>query len=117
MVVLASVSPGAWAAWANVVAVGLVGAVVTLVSLLPLAMANDDPGCGPLVRHGVGQVITLAGLVASVVVGVLVAHEATATSGWAAMAWSLAGWVTWVGGYVASVGLLFAMARIGARRA
>jgi hypothetical protein len=117
MVVLAaSSSLGSWAAVANVVVLGLVGAAVTVVSLLPLAMANDDPGCGPLVRSGIGQVITLVGLIASVVGGVWVAEVATTSTGWAAIGWALGGWVTWAGGYVVSVGLLLAMARLGGRR-
>lgn len=117
MVVLAaSTSVAGWAAWGNVVVLGLVGAGVTLVSLLPLAMANDDPGCGPLVRSGIGQLITLAGLIGSVVGGVRVAEAATTSASWAAVGWGLGGWVTWAGGYVVSVGLLLAMARLGGRR-
>jgi hypothetical protein len=117
MVVLAaSTSVAGWAAWGNVVVLGLVGAVVTLVSLLPLAMANDDPGCGPLLRSGIGQLITLAGLVVSVVGGVWVAEAASTRTGWAALEWGLSGWVMWAGGYVVSVGLLLAMARLGRRR-
>jgi hypothetical protein len=37
--------------WVNVVALLGVGGLFTLFSLIPFAMANDDPRCGPLVRH------------------------------------------------------------------
>lgn len=100
-------------AWINVALLAGTAGIVTLVSLLPLAMANDDPNVGPLVATGVGQLITLCGLVLAAGGGIAVAvRAASAPGGWAA-AWGVGGWLVWAGGYAASVAALFAMARLG----
>jgi hypothetical protein len=100
-------------AWINVAVLAAAAGIVTLVSLIPLAMANDDPGVGPLVASGAGQLITLCGLVAAAGGGVAVAVRAAFVPGGWAAAWGLGGWLVWAGGYAASVAALFAMARLG----
>jgi hypothetical protein len=99
-------------AWINVVALLGVGGLFTLYSLIPFAMANDSPRCGPLLRHGVLQLAGLAGLAASVLLGAFVAHRATTRDGWAAVGFGAAGWGAWIGGVVLTMGLFFAVSAL-----
>jgi hypothetical protein len=83
--------------WANVVVLLGVGGLFTLYSLIPFAMANDDPRCGPLVTYGFLQLAAVAGIGASVVVGASVAGRAVDHDGWTAAAVGAAGWGSWIG--------------------
>lgn len=93
--------------WINVVALLGVGALFTLVSLVPFAMANDSPECGPLLRHGVLQLAALGGLAASALLGAWIAHRAGDHDGWAALGVGAAGWGAWIGGVVLTMSLFF----------
>ncbi|MHC1560071.1 hypothetical protein ACR9E3_14035 [Actinomycetospora sp. C-140] len=96
----------------NAVVLAVVAALFTLYALLPFAMANDDPASGPLVRHGVLQLLAYGGLIAWAVVGVVVAWSAGDHAGWAAVGVGAAGWGVWIGGVVATMAVFFLLARL-----
>ncbi|NMO89366.1 hypothetical protein [Actinomycetospora sp. TBRC 11914] len=98
--------------WINVVALLGVGGLFTLYALIPFAMANDDPRCGPLLRHGVLQLAGLGGLAASVLLGAWVAHHAVDHAGWTAIGVGAAGWGAWVGGVVLTMTLFFTVSAL-----
>lgn len=93
--------------WLDVAALLVVGGTFTLYALIPFAMANDDPRCGPLLRHGVLQLAGLAGLATSVLLGAWVAHHAVDHRGWIAVGIAAAGWGAWIGGVVLTMALFF----------
>ncbi len=98
--------------WIHVVALLGVGGLFTLYSLLPFAMANDSPLCGPLVRHGFLQLAALGGLAASALLGVGVAEQAGEHEGWSAVGTGALGWGVWIGGVVVTMGLFFGIAAL-----
>jgi hypothetical protein len=91
----------------NVLALLGVGGLFTFFSLLPFAMANDSPLCGPLVRYGFLQLTAFGGLIASVIAGMAVAGRASEDTGWTAVGTGALGWGVWVGGVVVSMSLFF----------
>lgn len=91
----------------NVLALLGVGGLFTFFSLLPFAMANDSPLCGPLVKYGFLQLAAFGGLIASVVAGMAVAGRAGNAVGWSAVGTGALGWGVWVGGVVVTMTLFF----------
>ncbi len=96
----------------NVVAIFGVGGLFTFFSLIPFAMANDDPACGPLVKNGFLQLSALGGLAASVVLGAWVAGWADGAVGWTAVGLGAAGWGAWIGGVVLTMTTFFGVAAL-----
>lgn len=98
--------------WVNLVGLTLVGGLVCVYALLPFAMANDDPACGPLVRHGFLQLPAYLGWWVWLVLGVRVAYGAFATTGWAAVGAGALGWVVWLGGVAVTMAVFFGVAAL-----
>ena len=96
----------------NVVALLGVGGLFALFSLIPFAMANDDPACGPLVKNGFLQLGALIGIGASVLLGAWVASRAGEADAWASVGLGAAGWGTWIGGVVLTMSLFFGIAAL-----
>jgi hypothetical protein len=96
----------------NVVAIFGVGGLFTVISLIPFAMANDDPACGPLVKNGFLQLSALGGLAASVLLGARVASWADEADGWTAVGLGAAGWGAWIGGVVLTMTTFFGVAAL-----
>lgn len=101
------------ALWVLVV-LAVVGGFVSVVAVIPFAMANDDPACGPLVRHGFLQLVAYAGWWVWLVLGVRHAGLGFTTTGWAAAGTGLLGWVVWLGGVAATTAVYFGVARLDA---
>ncbi|MCD2194818.1 hypothetical protein LQ327_15710 [Actinomycetospora endophytica] len=99
-------------AWTNVVALLGVGGLFLLFALIPFAMANDDPRCGPLVRYGFLQLTALGGIGASLLVGAWVASGAADHDGWTAVGVGAAGWGVWIGGLVLTMAGFFGVAAL-----
>ena len=98
--------------WVNLLALAAVGGVVCVYALIPFAMANDDPACGPLVRHGFLQLPTYLGWWVWLALGVWQAYGAFSTTGWDAVGAGALGWVVWLGGVTATMAVFFAVARM-----
>jgi hypothetical protein len=94
----------------NVVA--LLGTGGLFFSVLPFAMANDSPLCGPLLRYGFPQIAAFGGLIASVLLGAAVAVRAGDHAGWPAVGTGALGWAVWVGGVVVTMTLFFGVGRL-----
>jgi hypothetical protein len=98
--------------WVDVAALLGVGGLFTLFALIPFAMANDDPKCGPLVRYGFLQLSALGGIAASVLLGARVASWAGDLDGWTAVGVGAAGWGVWVGCVVLTMASFFGVAAL-----
>ncbi|MDL5158291.1 hypothetical protein [Actinomycetospora termitidis] len=99
-------------AWVNVVVLAGVGGLFGIVALIPFAMANDDPASGPLVRHGLLQLVAYVGLWVWLVLGVWQASGALDAVGWSAVGVGALGWAVWVGGVVVTMAAFFGLARL-----
>lgn len=98
--------------WVNALVLAGVGGLFGVVALIPFAMANDDPASGPLVRHGLLQLVAYVGLWVWLVLGVVQAFRASDSSGWAAVGAGALGWAVWIGGVVATMAAYFGLARV-----
>lgn len=98
--------------WVNVLVLAIAGGVVCVYALVPFAMANDHPACGPLVRYGFLQLTAYLGWWVWLVLGVRQAYGAFSTTGWAALGTAALGWVVWLGGVTATMAVFFAAARL-----
>jgi hypothetical protein len=89
--------------WVNVVVLLGVSGLFALYSLIPFAMANDDPRSGPLVKYGLLQLAALGGVAMSALLGGWVASRARNHDGWAAVGVGAAGWGVWIGCVVLTI--------------
>ena len=93
----------------NLALLGLAGGFVTLISLLPLAMSGDacsSATAGEPICTGLPQLAAFALLVLGLAGGLALAAVGLRRRGRAAAALAAAGWLVWISGLAAAIGLL-----------